>query len=67
MPKAIVCNVPLTHAEIDQLASWHRECEKRLAEMREYEMANAHKDRTYLFEGLQKSAAYREASKVSNA
>lgn len=51
-------DVGLTRDEIFQLSKWHHECETRCAEMREYHLANEHKDRTYLFDGLQKTGAF---------
>ena len=60
--KEFSIEVSLTKGEIVQLATWHRECESRLAEMREYEMAEKHKDRCYLFDGLQKTGAFQKIS-----
>ena len=50
--------VELTHEEIEQLAIWHKECERRFAEMREYTYANLHKNRIYLFDGIKNSADF---------
>ena len=54
----ITFEVELTRDEIAQLANWHKACEQRCAEIREYTMADEHKQRTYLFVGLQNTAKY---------
>lgn len=52
--------IDLTSSEIEQLAVWHRECEQRCVDMREYTLANEHKGRSCLFEGLKKTGRFLE-------
>jgi hypothetical protein len=52
--------VQLTRSEIDTLAIWHKDCELKCAEIREYELAAEHKNRNYIFLGLKNSGPYRE-------
>lgn len=51
-------DIGITREEIDYLAKWHHECEKNFADMLEYELAQFHKDRTHLFDGLKNSGPY---------
>jgi hypothetical protein len=51
-------DVKLTKEEIQHLAVWHKECELRFAEMREYQMADEAKQRTYIFEGIKNSSNF---------
>lgn len=53
-----VIEVELTREEIDALEAYHRRCENNFAEMREYESAQKHKERNYLFSGLKKTGWY---------
>lgn len=53
-----VVRVDLNRSEIDKLVEFHRECEMRFVQMREYGLAQEHRERNYLFEGLQKTAWY---------
>jgi len=58
MSKEVTFKLDLTRSEVDQLARWHKECEERCAGMREYEMAQEHKDRRYLFDGTKHTGKY---------
>jgi hypothetical protein len=58
-------DVDLTREEIAHLAEWHKECETRCAQMREYGLAEAHKQRQYLFAGLMKTGKYMSGAGVT--
>lgn len=54
----VMFELELTKDEITQLATWHKECELRFVGMREYQMADEHKQRLYLFEGLKNTGKF---------
>lgn len=54
--------VELSRSEIEHLYTWHEGCEKRCAEMREYVMADEHKQRLWALEGLKRRASQSQES-----